>query len=181
MVESQLASRGIRDPRVLEAFRAVPREAFVPASLAAFAYRDMSLPIDGEASLPPPYIAAAVIEALVLGQGERVLEIGTGSGYGAAVLSYVAAEVFTVERRAETADVARLRLARLGYHNVHVLHGDDTLGWPEHSPYDAIVVAAGGPEVSQALLAQLRVEGRLVKATRSSPRGEAGEPNGQLS
>lgn len=185
MVDSQLASRGICDPRVLDAFRTVPREAFVPASLAALAYRDMSLPIDGEHSLPPPYIAAAVIEALLLGHGERVLEIGTGSGYGAAVLSHVAEEVFTVERRAAAADVARVRLARLGYHNIHVLHGDDTLGWPEHAPYDAIVVAAGGPEVSQTLLAQLRVDGRLVKATRStraaSPPSGSDKPNGHLS
>jgi protein-L-isoaspartate(D-aspartate) O-methyltransferase len=156
MVELQLAGRGIRAPRVLDAFRSVPREAFIPLALAELAYHDKPLPIS------QPYIVALTIEALCLEGGERVLDVGTGSGYSAAVLSRIAREVFTVERLEALAQQARDRLAQLGYQNVAVLHGDGTLGWPEHAPYDAIAVAAGGPQVPPALVEQLAPGGRLV-------------------
>jgi protein-L-isoaspartate(D-aspartate) O-methyltransferase len=162
MVDLQLAARGITNPRVLDAFRTIPREAFVPEELAEFAYEDAPLPIAGGQTISQPYIVAVTVDALDLRGGERVLEIGTGSGYAAAVLSRVAGEVYTVERLAPLAETARERLAKLGYENVHVLCGDGTLGWAEHAPYDAIAVAAGGPEVPTALLDQLAPGGRLV-------------------
>jgi protein-L-isoaspartate(D-aspartate) O-methyltransferase len=162
MVEWQLAGRRIADPRVLEAFRRVPREAFVPPELAELAYRDEPLPIGEDQTISQPYVVALMAEALRLQGHERVLEIGTGSGYAAAVLSLIAREVFTVERLATLARQARARLEGLGYHNVQVLHGDGTLGWPEHAPYDAIAVAAGAPRVPAALLQQLASGGRLV-------------------
>ena len=162
MVKLQLAGRGISDPHVLDAFRAVPREAFVPGKLAEFAYRDAPLPIGDEQTISQPFIVAVTMEALGLTGNERVLEIGTGSGYAAAVLSRTAREVFTVERLESLATQARERLERLGYRNVQVLHGDGTLGWPEHAPYDAIAVAAGSPEVPKALRSQLAPGGRLV-------------------
>ena len=137
MVERQLAGRGISDVRVLDAFRAVPRESFVPAELAEFAYRDAPLPIGEDQTISQPYIVALTIEALGLEGGERVLEIGTGSGYAAAVLSRIAQTVFTVERRATLAAKARERLESLGYANVQVLRGDGTLGWPEPPPHGA--------------------------------------------
>ena len=162
MVELQLGGRGISDPRVLDAFRSVPREEFVPSDLAEFAYRDAPLPIGDGQTISQPYIVAVTVEALGLTGNERVLEIGAGSGYAAAILSRVAKEVFTVERLEPLAEAARERLDRLGYRNVHVLCGDGTLGWPEHAPFDAIAVAAGGPEIPKALLAQLAPGGRLV-------------------
>ncbi len=157
-----LARRGISNPRTLEAFREVPREAFLPPELAEFAYRDTPLPIGDEQTISQPYVVAVTSEALGLEGTERVLEIGTGSGYAAAILSRLANDVFTVERLESLATSARERLTRLGYRNVEVLHGDGTLGWPEHAPYDAIAVAAGGPEVPQALKEQLAIGGRLV-------------------
>ena len=162
MVERHLAARGISDPRLLDAFRTVRREDFIPEELAEFAYRDTPLPIGDEQTISQPYIVAVTIDALGLKGGERVLEIGTGSGYAAAILSRVAKNVLTVERRESLATEARGRLARLGFQNVEVLHGDGTLGWAEHAPYDAIAVAAGGPEVPRALLAQLAPGGRIV-------------------
>jgi protein-L-isoaspartate(D-aspartate) O-methyltransferase len=162
MVELQIEGRGISDRRVLDAFRSVPREAFLPPDMAEFAYRDTPLPIAAGQTISQPYIVAFTIEALGLRGGERVLEIGTGSGYAAAVLSRIAKEVYTVERLEPLASEARERLARFGYRNVHVLCGDGTLGWPEHAPYDAIAVAAGGPEIPKALLSQLAPGGRLV-------------------
>ena len=162
MVERQLAAREIHDARVLDAFRTVPREAFVPKELTEFAYEDSALPIAAEQTISQPFIVALTLQALELRGGERVLEIGTGSGYAAAVMSRIAAEVYTVERIPELAESARARLAVLGYTNVHVLCGDGTLGWPEHAPYEAIAVAAGGPEVPKALLEQLAPGGRLV-------------------
>jgi protein-L-isoaspartate(D-aspartate) O-methyltransferase len=162
MVKLQLAARGIDDPKVLDAFRAVPREAFVPPALAEFAYRDAPLPIAEDQTISQPYIVALTAQALRLRGGERVLEIGTGSGYAAAILSRIARDVYTVERREALAVEAGERLARLGHSNVHVLHADGTLGWREHAPYDAIAVAAGGPEVPRALKDQLAPGGRLV-------------------
>jgi protein-L-isoaspartate(D-aspartate) O-methyltransferase len=162
MVEHQLERRGIRDPLVLEAMRSVPREAFVPPDLADEAYADGPLPIGEGQTISQPYIVALMVEALELRRGERVLEIGAGSGYAAAVLAEIAAEVYTVERHAPLAREARERLRALGYENVQLRVGDGSRGWPEHAPYDAIVVAAGAPEVPEALKEQLAVGGRLV-------------------
>ena len=162
MVERQVAGRGVRSQRVLEAMRAVPREAFLPEALREFAYDDTPLPIAEGQTISQPYIVALMAEALTLTGGEKVLEIGTGSGYAAAVLSRIARSVYTVERIGQLADRAAAALVGLGYRNVHVLHGDGTRGWPDHAPYDAIVVAAGGPEVPESLKAQLKVGGRLV-------------------
>jgi protein-L-isoaspartate(D-aspartate) O-methyltransferase len=162
MVKRQLAGRGLSNQRVLAAFRAVPREEFVPEALRGLAYRDAPLPIGEEQTISQPYVVAVTLDALRLDGTERVLEIGTGSGYAAALLGHAAREVYTVERLGGLAESARERLARLGYENVHVLHGDGTLGWPEHAPYDAIAVAAGAPEVPQALREQLAIGGRLV-------------------
>lgn len=162
MVELQLRARGIGDERVLAAFRDVPREAFVPEDMAEFAYEDSPLPIGYEQTISQPYIVAVTAEALALRGVERVLEVGTGSGYAAAILSRLGAEVVTLERLPELAEPARERLARLGYDNVEVIRTDGTLGWPEQAPYDAIAVAASGPDVPRALLEQLAVGGRLV-------------------
>ncbi|MGO8908012.1 MAG: protein-L-isoaspartate(D-aspartate) O-methyltransferase, partial [Bradyrhizobium sp.] len=162
MVERNIAARGVQDELVLEAMRKVPRELFLPKNLREFAYEDSPLPIAGEQTISQPYIVAFMAEALMLKGGEKVLEIGAGSGYAAAVLSEIAAEVFTVERLGQLADKAAATLAELGYDNIHVLHGDGTKGWPEHAPYDAIVVAAGGPQVPESLKEQLKIGGRLV-------------------
>jgi protein-L-isoaspartate(D-aspartate) O-methyltransferase len=162
MVRGQIAARGIRDRAVLEAMASVPREAFLPPQLTEFAYEDAPLPIAQGQTISQPYIVALMTAALELKPGDRVLEIGTGSGYAAAVLGRVAREVYTVERHGELAATAANRLRELGFDNVHVLHGDGTLGWAAHAPYDAIVVAAGGPQVPPALVKQLAVGGRLV-------------------
>jgi protein-L-isoaspartate(D-aspartate) O-methyltransferase len=162
MVERQVISRGVRDPNVLKAMRAVPREEFLLQSLREFAYDDAPLPIDANQTISQPYIVAFMAEALNLKGGEAILEIGTGSGYAAAVLSRIAAHVYTVERIAQLAEKAAIVLADLHYDNVLVRHGDGTQGWPEHAPYDAIIVAAGGPTVPEALKQQLKIGGRLV-------------------
>ena len=162
MVERNIAARGVCDELVLEAMRKVPRELFLPEKLREFAYEDSPLPIAGEQTISQPYIVAFMAEALMLKGGEKVLEIGAGSGYAAAVLSEIAANVYTVERLGPLAEKAAALLAELGYDNVHVLHGDGTKGWPEHAPYDAIVVAAGGPQVPESLKEQLKIGGRLV-------------------
>lgn len=162
MVSTQIQARGITDPLVLQAMRDVPRDRFVPASMVDFAYEDEPLAIGQGQTISQPYIVAAMTAAARLKPGARALEIGTGSGYGAAVLSRIAAEVYTVERIGALAAAARDRLARLGYANVHVREGDGSLGWPEHAPYDAILVTASGPRAPRALLRQLAVGGRLV-------------------
>jgi len=162
MVERDIAARGVRDELVLDAMRKVPRELFLPDNLREFAYEDTPLPIAGEQTISQPYIVAFMAEALLLKGGEKVLEIGAGSGYAAAVLSEIAADVYTVERLGPLAEQAAALLAEFGYDNVHVLHGDGTKGWREHAPYDAIVVAAGGPQVPDALKQQLKIGGRLV-------------------
>jgi protein-L-isoaspartate(D-aspartate) O-methyltransferase len=162
MVTEHLLARGIRDAAVVKAMREVPREAFLPPELERFAYEDGPLPIEEGQTISQPYIVAYMIEALELTGRERVLEIGTGSGYAAAVLSLCAAEVFSVERIAALADTARGRLQELGYRNVAVHLGDGTLGWKDHAPYDAIVVTAGAPEVPAGLREQLATGGRLV-------------------
>ncbi len=170
MVAQQLARRGLTDPRVLEAMRTVPREAFISERLAEFAYEDTPLPIEEGQTISQPYIVAAMAEALELRPEDRVLEIGAGSGYAAAVLSRLAREVYAIERHPALARLAAERCRRLGYDNVHVREGDGTLGWPEHAPYDAIVVAAGGPEAPPALLEQLAIGGRLVIPIGEDPR-----------
>lgn len=162
MVERHLAARGLTDPRLLSAFVDVAREEFLPATLTEFAYEDTALPIAAGQTISQPYIVALTVDALKLEGHERVLEVGTGSGYAAAVLSRMAREVYTIERVAALAKEARERLKRLGYDNVHVLHGDGTLGCSEHAPFDAIAVAAGGPDIPQSLLSQLTMGGRLV-------------------
>jgi protein-L-isoaspartate(D-aspartate) O-methyltransferase len=162
MVAEHLLARGIRDAAVVRAMREVPREAFLPPELERFAYEDGPLPIEEGQTISQPYIVAYMIEALELTGRERVMEVGTGSGYAAAVLSRCAAEVFTVERIATLAETAQARLQELGYRNVAVHLGDGTLGWQEHAPYDAIVVTAGAPDVPAGLLEQLATGGRLV-------------------
>jgi len=162
LVENELRILGIRDEAVLRAMRLVPREAFVSEEMQEFAYRNAPLPIGSGQTISQPLIVAHMAEALELAPHERVLEIGAGSGYAAAVLSRIAKEVFTIERHRELADTARERLKKLGYENVQVRWGDGTRGWPEEAPFDAIVVAAGGPGIPRALLQQLRIGGRLV-------------------
>lgn len=162
MISDNLLARGIRDAAVVRAMREVPREKFLPPEMERFAYDDGPLPIQAGQTISQPYIVAYMIEALELMGQERVLEIGTGSGYAAAVLSRCAAEVFTVERIAVLAESARSRLQTLGYRNVTVLLADGTLGWQQHAPYNAIVVTAGAPEVPDELLEQLAPGGRLV-------------------
>lgn len=172
MVEEQIAARGVRDSRVLAAMRKVAREDFVSPALAGQAYRDSPLPIESEQTISQPFIVAFMAESLRLQGGEKVLEIGAGSGYAAAVLALLAAEIYTVERHQNLADGAAQRLARLGYSNVHVRHGDGTLGWPEEAPFDAILVSAGSPEVPPALAAQLAPGGRLVIPVGATGRGQ---------
>ena len=170
MVQRQIAGRGIRDRRVLDALLSVPREIFVPERLHEFAYDDTALPIEEEQTISQPYIVALMAEALEIGPDDRVLEVGAGSGYAAAVLSRLAKEVYAIERHASLAELARERMRKLDYTNVHVVHGDGTLGWPEHAPFDAIGVAAGGPDVPPALQNQLAIGGRLVIPIGTEPR-----------
>lgn len=162
MVERQIAGRGVRAPAVLAAMTKVPREQFMPDIWRDKAYADRPLPIGCEQTISQPYIVAFMIEALQLKGGEKVLEIGTGSGYAAAVLAQIAGEVYSIERIGELASRATEVLKQLGLSNIHVKTGDGTLGWPEHAPYDAIVVTAGGPELPLSLKAQLKAGGRLV-------------------
>src|SRR6266705_288280 len=162
MVDIQIARRGIRDRYVLEALRRVPREAFVEPGFEEFAYDDVPLPIGEGQTISQPYIVALMIEAAEVKPGDRVLDVGTGSGYAAAVLAEIAGKVYTIERHRPLAESARRRLAALGYRNVEVREGDGTLGWPEAAPFDAIIVAAGGPEIPEALRKQLKVGGRLI-------------------
>ncbi|MBW1832785.1 MAG: protein-L-isoaspartate(D-aspartate) O-methyltransferase, partial [Deltaproteobacteria bacterium] len=162
MVERHIRARGVRNPAVLQALRTVRREVFLPDDLAEFAYDDTPLPIEEGQTISQPFIVAAMAEALQLNADDRVLEIGTGSGYAAAVLGEIAQEVHTIERHRLLADEAEKRLRELGYSNVDVLCGDGTLGWPEHAPFNAILVSAGGPEVPRVLIEQLAPGGRLV-------------------
>jgi protein-L-isoaspartate(D-aspartate) O-methyltransferase len=162
MVRDQIAARGVRNTAVLDAMRHVPREAFLPDEMAEFAYEDTPLPIQAGQTISQPYIVALMIESVEPRAGDRALEIGTGSGYAAAVLSEVVGEVYTIERHEQLAKLATSRLAKLGYSKTTVLHGDGTLGWPEHGPYDVIIVTAGGPQVPKPLLAQLAIGGRLI-------------------
>jgi len=162
MVERQLRRRGITDERVLAAMTRVPRELFVPERLAARAYDDGALPIGHRQTISQPFVVATLCSLLALEGHERVLDVGTGSGYQAAVLAELAAEVVTIERIAALADEARARLAAAGYANVDVHVGDGSLGVPERAPFDGIAVAAAAPTVPPALYAQLAEGGRLV-------------------
>jgi len=173
MVERQVARRGVTDPHVLDAMRAVPRERFVPEGMQEFAYEDSPLPIEAGQTISQPYIVAHMIEAAGIAPGDRVLEIGAGSGYAAAVMSRIADRVFTIERHAELSDLAARRLREIGYDNVEVRTGDGTLGWPEEAPFDAILAAAGGHEIPNVLLDQLAIGGRLVMPVGADPRRQS--------
>lgn len=162
MVEVHLAGRGIRDHRVLEAMRSVPREEFVEPGSEAFAYEDSPMPIGEHQTISQPYIVAFMIQAAEISPGDRVLEVGAGSGYAAAVIGRIAQRVYGIERHASLGQQAGERLARLGYDNIEIRVGDGTRGWAEEAPFDAILVAAGGPEVPRSLREQLAVGGRLV-------------------
>jgi protein-L-isoaspartate(D-aspartate) O-methyltransferase len=162
MVERQLKRRGITEPEILDAFRQVPRELFVSPAYAHLAYEDHPLPIEAGQTISQPYIVALMIEAAAVCSGSKVLEVGSGSGYAAAVISRIAAKVVGIERQHELVEVARERLSRIGYENVEIVEGDGTRGWPEQAPYDAIIVAASGSHLPQPLLDQLRPGGRLV-------------------
>ncbi len=162
MVERQIAGRGIRNEALLEAMRAVPREEFVGAAERDRAYDDHPLPIGAGQTISQPYIVALMIDAAGIGPTDRVLEVGAGSGYAAAVMARLASEVIAVERKPELAAAARERLARLGYANVSVVEGDGSCGWPDCAPYDAILAAASGSHVPDALIDQLKPGGRLV-------------------
>jgi protein-L-isoaspartate(D-aspartate) O-methyltransferase len=162
MVDTQIAARGIRDADVLRAMREVPRERFVPAPLGELAYEDIPLPIEAGQTISQPYIVAHMIEAAKLSGSDRALEIGAGSGYAAAVMSRVAGQVYAIERHAELAELARQRMAALGYANVEIHTGDGTRGWPEAAPFDAILIAAAGPSIPKPLSRQLAIGGRLV-------------------
>lgn len=162
MVSGQLVSRGIEDERVLAAMRKVPRHLFVPEDQQDSAYGDYPLPVGHSQTISQPYIVAYMTEALQLEGRERVLEIGTGSGYQTAILAELAREVFTVERIGELLGNAKQKLMSLGYRNIRFKVGDGTLGWEDHAPYDGIIVTAAGPEVPKPLLEQLAEGGRLV-------------------
>jgi protein-L-isoaspartate(D-aspartate) O-methyltransferase len=161
-VQQQLRGRDVRDERVLAAMEKVPRELFVPPELKSRAYEDEALPIGAGQTISQPYMVARICEALGLRGGERVLDVGTGSGYQAAVLAELAGEVHSIERIPELAHRARENLAAAGYDNVRVHVGDGTLGDSEHAPFDAIAVAAAAPELPPSLYDQLRPNGRLV-------------------
>lgn len=169
MVERQLRRRGITEPEILDAFRAVPREAFVGENYAHLAYGDYPLPIEADQTISQPYIVALMIQAAEIKPGDTVLEVGSGSGYAAAVISEIAAKVVGIERQHQLVKVARERLRRLGHQNVAIVEGDGTKGHAEHAPYDAILAAASGSHVPQSLIDQLAPAGRLVM-----PVGEPG-------
>jgi len=162
MVSEQIAARGIRDERLLDAMRRVPRREFLPADQRRFAYEDRWLPIEYEQHISQPYTVAAMIALALVGESSRVLEIGTGSGYGAAVLAEVANEVYSIEILEPLFRLARERLRRLGYDEVQLRLGDGYRGWPEAAPFDAIIVTAAAPHAPAPLIDQLRLGGRLV-------------------
>jgi len=162
MVATQIAARGVRDPKTLAAMREVPRHEFVPVAGRREAYEDHPVPIGYGQTISQPYIVAFMTEALGLQRGERVLEIGTGSGYQAAVLARIASQVFSIEIVAPLAEEASARLRRLGCDNVHVRAGDGYLGWPEEAPFDAVIITAAAPRIPEPLKQQLRDGGRLI-------------------
>ena len=169
MIERHFVARGLDDPALLAAFRAVPREAFVPTGFESAAYADAPLPIGSGQTISQPYIVALTIDAAEIGPRDKVLEIGAGSGYAAAVIGQIATEVVAVERLRALMALAAERMERLGYRNVRIIEGDGTCGCPEEAPFDAIVAAASGSHVPQVLLDQLKPGGRIVMPI--------GEPN----
>ena len=162
MVEHHIAGRGISDERVLEAMAQVHRERFVPEDMVQFSYEDHPLPIGLGQTISQPFIVALMAEAAEIAPTDKVLEVGTGSGYGAAVVAHLAAEVWTIERLDDLAETARTQLSAEGVGNVNVVVGDGTMGWPDEAPYDAIIVTAGAPAVPDALREQLAIGGRLI-------------------
>ena len=171
-LEQHIESRGVRDPLVLAAMRAVPRGLFVLPGTEAEAYEDRPLPIGEGQTISQPFIVAFMIEALALKGGEKVLEVGAGSGYAAAVLARIAARVFAIERVASLAELAQSNLAEAGIENVEVRHADGTKGWREEAPFDAILVSAGAPSVPRALQDQLAIGGRLVVPVGADPHAQ---------
>lgn len=170
LVERDVGARGITDARVLTAMASVRRERFVPADLAEFAYDDRPLPIGSGQTISQPYIVALMAEAAEIMPSDKVLEVGTGSGYGAAVLAHLASEVWTIERHTELAENASRQLESEGIDNVHVVVGDGTMGWPEEAPFDAIVVTAASPGIPAALRHQMADGGRLILPTGAKKR-----------
>jgi protein-L-isoaspartate(D-aspartate) O-methyltransferase len=162
MVERHLRRRGIAEPHIVDAFLSVPREEFVSPANAHLAYGDHPLPIEAGQTISQPYIVALMIQAAAIKPGDKVLEVGAGSGYAAAIMSRIADKVIGIERQHELVEVASERLRRLGYDNVEIVESDGTKGWPDEAPYDAILAAASGSHVPQGLIAQLAPGGRLV-------------------
>lgn len=162
MVQRQIAKRGVRDPQVLDAMRSVPRHLFVPARNRDMAYNDQPLPIGEGQTISQPYIVAYMTEALDPGPDDRVLEIGTGSGYQAAVLAKIVKDVFTIEIVPKLGNRASKLLDELGYDNIHVRVGDGYLGWPEEAPFDAVIVTAAPEQIPEALIMQLREGGTMI-------------------
>jgi protein-L-isoaspartate(D-aspartate) O-methyltransferase len=162
MVRDQIAARGISDPATLEALRTVPRHEFLPLRLRSEAYADYPLPIGHGQTISQPYIVAFMTEAIRPQPGEKILEIGAGSGYQAAILAAMGANVFTVEIVEPLAEMSRQTLERLGYDNAQVLHADGFRGWPEHAPYDAIIVTCAPDQIPTPLIEQLREGGRMI-------------------
>lgn len=162
MVEKQIISRGIQDPRLIRAMLKIPRHRFVPKDMREFAYSDNPIPIGMDQTISQPYIVALMTELLKLKDGERVLEVGTGSGYQTAILAEMGCEVYTIEIIESLLENARRILESLGYRNIHYRAGDGYKGWEEYSPFDAIIVTAAPDHIPQPLLEQLRVDGRMV-------------------
>ncbi len=162
MILTQLKERGIKDTAVLQAMNTIPREAFVDAAYKGMAYQDNPLPIPANQTISQPYVVALMLSLLALKPEHRVLEVGTGSGYAAAILSQLVKAVYTIERHQTLVDYAQECLKTIGCENIFIHHGDGTLGWPEHAPFDGIIVAAGGPVIPTALRQQLAIGGRLI-------------------
>ncbi|MBI5872940.1 MAG: protein-L-isoaspartate(D-aspartate) O-methyltransferase [Candidatus Omnitrophica bacterium] len=162
MVRTQIEARGVVDSRVLAAMAKVKRHLFVPQHMRLHAYEDSALPIEKNQTISQPYIVGLMTELAHIKPGDKVLEIGTGSGYQAAILAEIAKEVYSIEIIRDLADQARERLIKLGYKNIEVKHGDGYLGWPQETPYDAILVTAAAPEIPQELVKQLKTGGRMV-------------------
>ncbi len=162
MVQLQIAHRGIDDECVLEAMRRIPRELFIPKDMREHAYADSALPIAEGQTISQPYIVALMTQSLKLSPDDKVLEIGTGSGYAAAILGFIVREVYSLERHEPLAERSKELLQQIGIRNVQVIHADGTNGWPEQAPYDGIVVTAGAPEVPDPLIEQLTIGGHLV-------------------